>query len=148
METNHTAEWTKSNRIFWSTARRCGLSHEDVEATIAMSYKGRVSTTELQPHEIDVLTRAMNERLMPKEEREKERWRRLLMNAVREWCKASGYRTDFVYVRNIAERGEKSLSRMSVNKLRARYNAFLQMRHELESKGGQTAVKQQSITNQ
>ena len=128
----HTQEWKKNNRWSHALARKCGLSKEDIEATIYRAYKGKVSTTELNASQIYSLCKALQNTLSSKE-LEKASWRRRLIGVVRKYCRKMSYQDDDEYVKKIITRGGKNFNEMSKSELIAKYNAFNKMVKELEN---------------
>ena len=128
----HTQEWKKNNRWFHALARKCGLSKEDIEATIYRAYNGKVSTTELNASQIYSLCKALQNTLSSKE-LEKASWRRRLIGVVRKYCRKMSYQADDEYVKKIITRGGKNFNEMSKSELIAKYNAFNKMVKELEN---------------
>ena len=129
----HSPEWAKANRAFWTMAKQCRLSHEDVAATISGTYKGRVSTTELTAGQIEDLTRAMRIRLQSSESKDLDKWRKRLIHAVRDYCHLMGTRTDFEYIQSIICRDGTKMNQMPKDRLIAKYNSFIHKNEELRA---------------
>lgn len=126
----HTADWVKNNKWFYALARKCGMSGEDIHATIYHYYPGKVSTTELNAGQIYVLCRSLQNTLS-ENEKELDTWRKRLLGSVRKYCNLMSYRDDDAYVISIITRGGKNFNQMSKSELVAKYNAFNKMVKEL-----------------
>ena len=125
-------EWIKANRRFYALARQCNLSREDVAATIAGNYKNRISTSELTPRELHALCEALQKRAASDTFKEKDRWRKRLIAAVRKYCEKMGYRTDTEYVISVIQRNGENVNKLPLDRLRSLYNAFTKRVKDIE----------------
>ena len=125
-------EWIKANRRFYALARQCNLSREDVAATIAGNYKNRISTSELTPRELHALCEALQKRAASDTFKEKDRWRKRLIAAVIKYSEKMGYPATSIYAVSIIERDGTKINRLSTERLRSLYNAFVKRTKDLE----------------
>ena len=135
MEQLHNTEWKRANAQFWATASKCGMSSEDIHATIYQTY-GKTHTPELSPSQLNSLTAALRKRAMPEAEKRLELMRRRVIGAVRRYSKAMGYRTDLLYLMQIIQRDGKRFNELTVAELMRKYNTFSKMAREVESGAG------------
>lgn len=130
--TTHTPEWTRANRRFYALARQCNLTSEDIAATIAGNYQPRISTRELTADELTALCQALQKRATTPEQQEQDRWRKRLIAAVIKYSEKMGYPATSIYAVSIIERDGTKINRLSTERLRSLYNAFLKRTKDLE----------------
>lgn len=126
------ANWIKANRRFYALAKQCNLNREDIAATIAGNYKGRMHTNELTAEELTILNEALQKRAMSQADKDKDRWRKRLIVAVRKYCEKMGYQTDTKYVISVIERSGTNINKLPLDRLRSLYNAFVKRTKDLE----------------
>ena len=125
-------EWIKANRRFYALARQCNLSREDVAATIAGNYKGRMHTNELTANELQALCLALQKRATTPEQQEQDKWRKRLIAAVIKYCDKMGYPATSIYAVSIIERDGTKINQLPLDRLRSLYNAFVKRTKDLK----------------
>ncbi|MBR2936158.1 MAG: hypothetical protein IKB81_03665, partial [Paludibacteraceae bacterium] len=78
----------------------------------------------LTPRELHALCEALQKRAASDTFKEKDRWRKRLIAAVRKYCEKMGYRTDTEYVISVIQRNGENINKLPLDRLRSLYNAF------------------------
>lgn len=132
----HNNEWKKANGRFYALANKCGMSSDDVHATVFQAF-GKTHTSELTPGQLNSLSDSLSASAIPEKERQMDTLRKRVLSAVRRYCKEMGYRTDTQYVIQIIQRGGKNFNAMTEAELQRKYNTFNKLANEIQTTRGQ-----------